>query len=170
VNINGGANTNCQSFGEINCSSGNTNGHENAPLLVPFTGGNSAHYNVTVPSGAGLSGNPSAGGSGINIFSDPNAIYGEFRRLILGYDTSGGGRGNIRGFPNWNLDMAITKDISWRERFGATISVQITNVLNHFQPADPTLTLDTPGTFGVVTAQSSTITSRQMEFGIRLHF
>jgi hypothetical protein len=66
--------------------------------------------------------------------------------------------------------MAITKDISWKERFGATISVQITNVLNHFQPADPTLTLDTPSTFGVVTAQSSTITSRQMEFGIRLHF
>ncbi|HYW48699.1 MAG TPA: carboxypeptidase-like regulatory domain-containing protein [Bryobacteraceae bacterium] len=168
VSISGGANTNCQSFGEINCSSGNTNGHENAPLVVPFTGGNSANYNVTVASGAGINGNATRGGSGINMFTDPNAIFGEFRRLVLGYDTSGGGNGNIRGFPTWNVDAQVTKDFSWRERVGATFSVQITNVLNHFQASNPTLSLDTPASFGVVTSQSNT--PRQMEFGIRLHF
>ena len=168
VSISGGANTNCQSFGEINCSSGNTNGHENAPLVVPFTGGNSANYNVTVASGAGVNGNASKGGSGINMFADPNAIYGEFRRLILGYDTSGGGNGNLRGFPTWNVDAQITKDFSFKERYGATFSVQITNVLNHFQPSNPTLNLDSPATFGVITNQSNT--PRQMEFGLRLHF
>jgi hypothetical protein len=168
VSISGGANTNCQSFGEINCSSGNTNGHENAPLLAPYTGGNSANYNVVVASGAGVSGNASRGGSGINIFSDPNAAYNNFRRLILGYDTSGGGRGVLRGFPTWNLDMQITKDVTFKERVGATLSIQITNVLNHFQQTDPTLSLDTPSSFGVVTAQANT--PRQMEFGIRVHF
>jgi len=168
VSINGGANTNCQSFGEINCSSGNTNGHENAPLVVPFTGGNSANYNVTVASGAGVNGNASKGGSGINMFADPNAIYGEFRRLILGYDTNGGGNGNLRGFPTFNLDAQITKDFSFKERYGATFSIQITNVLNHFQPSDPTLSLDSPATFGVITGQANT--ARQMEFGLRLHF
>jgi Carboxypeptidase regulatory-like domain len=168
VSISGGPNTNCQSFGEINCSSGNTNGHENAPLAVPFTGGNSANYNVVVASGAGVNGNATKGGSGINIFSSPSTIYGEFRRLVLGYDTNGGGNGNLRGFPTWNVDAQITKDFSWRERVGATISVQITNVLNHFQPSNPTLNLDSPASFGVVTGQSNT--PRQMEFGLRLHF
>ena len=170
VSISGGANTNCQSFGEINCSSGNTNGHENAPLVVPFTGGNSANYNVSVASGAGLNGNASKGGSGINMFSDPNAIFGEFRRLILGYDTSGGGNGNLRGFPTWNVDAQITKDFMVKERVGATFSIQITNVLNHFQPGNPTLSLDTPATFGVVTGAATGWNQRQMEFGLRLHF
>ena len=168
VSISGGPNTNCQSFGEINCSSGNTNGHENAPLMVPFTGGNSANYNVVVASGAGVNGNATKGGSGINIFSDPNTIYGEFRRLVLGYDTNGGGNGNLRGFPTWNVDAQITKDFNWKERVGATISIQITNVLNHFQPSNPTLNLDSPASFGVVTSQTGS--PRQMEFGLRLHF
>jgi hypothetical protein len=169
VSVSGGANTNCQSFGEINCSSGNTNGHENAPLAVPFTGGNSANYNVNVTSGpAGVNGNPGTGGSGMNIFSDPNAVYGEFRRLVLGYDTGGGGSGVLRGFPTWNVDMQITKDIRWKESLGAQFSFQITNVLNHFQPSNPTLNLDSPGSFGVITSQANT--PRQMEFGLRLHF
>jgi hypothetical protein len=169
VNISGGASTNCQSFGEINCSSGNTNGHENAPLAVPFTGGNSANYNVNVTNGpAGVNGNAGSGGSGINIFSDPNAIYNEFRRLVLGYDTNGGGNGVLRGFPTWNVDLQVTKDIRWKESLGAQFSFQITNVLNHFQPSNPTLNLDSPGGFGVVTGQANT--PRQMEFGLRLHF
>ena len=53
-----------------------------------------------VASGAGVNGNASKGGSGLNMFADPNAIYGEFRRLILGLDGSGGGAGVIRGFPH----------------------------------------------------------------------
>jgi hypothetical protein len=170
VSINGGANTNCQSFGEFNCSSGNTNGHENAPLLSPYTAGNSAHYNVSVPSGAGLNGNPSIGGSGINIFADPNATYSQFRRLILGYDTSGGGNGVLRGFPTWNVDLAIVKDIAWKERYGLTFNIQITNVLNHFQQGDPTLNIDSPGSWGVVTGPPTGWNQRQMEFGLRVYF
>jgi hypothetical protein len=168
VNVSGNGGTSCESFGEINCSSGNTNNHENAALVTAFTGGNQAHYNVTVASGAGISGNAATGGSGMNIFADPNTVYSEFRRIVLGFDTSGGGRGNIRGFGTWNVDMQITKDFSWRERVGATFSVQITNVLNHFQPSDPSLSLDSPGSFGVITSQANT--PRQMEFGLRLHF
>jgi hypothetical protein len=168
VQVSGGPNNNCQSFGEINCSSGNTNGHENAPLVAAFTGGNSANYNVVVNAGAGINGNAAKGGSGINIFADPNSVFGEFRRLVLGFDTNGGGNGVLRGFPTWNLDAQITKEINWRERVGATLSIQISNVLNHFQPSNPTLNLDSPATFGVVTGQSNN--PRQMEFGIRFHF
>jgi hypothetical protein len=165
VSIGTGSTQNAQSFGE---EYGNSNtALENAVLTVPYTGGNSAHDNV-VASGAGVNGNASKGGSGINMFSDPNAIYSEFRRLILGLDTSGGGAGVVRGFPTWNLDATASKEIRATERIGATLIFQFTNVLNHFQPSNPTLNIDSPQTWGVVTGQANT--PRQMEVGLRIHF
>jgi hypothetical protein len=166
--MNGSSSNSCEAFGEINCSSGNTNTHENAPMIGPFSGGNSAHYNVAVTGGAGLNGNAATGGSGINIFSDPNAVFNNFRRLILGFDTNGGGSGYLRGFPTWNVDMQITKEISVKEKIAAQFSVQISNVLNHFQPSTPSLNIDSAASFGVVTGQANN--PRQMEFGLRLKF
>src|SRR5207244_12824888 len=119
-----------------------------------------------VATGAGTSGNPSNGGSGINLFANPGAVYSGFRRLILGVDNHGGGAGVLRGFGTFNLDLAVTKDIRVREGIGATLSFQFINVLNHFQPAIPTLNIDSPGSVGVITGQSNT--PRQMEFGRRL--
>jgi hypothetical protein len=102
------------------------------------------------------------------MFSDPNAIYGEFRRLILGLDGSGGGAGVIRGFPTWNLDATASKDIRVNERFGATFIFQANNVLNHFQASNPSMNIDSPQTWGVITGQANT--PRQMQFGLRLRF
>ncbi|MBV8842871.1 MAG: carboxypeptidase regulatory-like domain-containing protein [Bryobacterales bacterium] len=182
VNVGTGSNSDAQAFGEI--YGNNNRAFENAVLTGPFTGGNSTHYNVTA-SGAGVNGNASKGGSGINLFADPNATYALFRRPILGYDTSGGGAGVIRGLPSWTLDTSISKDIVLNERFGATLLFQITNILNHFQPANPTLNIDSPQTWGVITDQSTVgalsgiggtaggvpaINPRQMEFGLRLRF
>src|SRR5262249_21010125 len=140
VNIGSGSNTDAQSFGEVY---GNSNtAYENAVLTTKFTGGNSAHYNVSVSSGCGLSGNAATGGSGIYLFADPVATCSQFRRLILGLDGSGGGAGIIRGFPTWNLDATVSKDIRFTERAGATLIIQFTNLLNHFQPANPTMNID----------------------------
>jgi hypothetical protein len=158
---------NAGAFGEIFSSSGRSDA-EGAVLAMPFTGGNSAHYNVTVASGAGLNGNPSRGGSGINMFADPNAIFAEFRRMVLGIDHSAGGTGVIRGFPTWNLDATASKEIRATERIGATLMFQFTNVLNHFQPANPSFSLDSPASFGVVTGAANT--PRQMQFGLRVRF
>jgi hypothetical protein len=166
VSIGTGTNQNAQSFGE---EYGNSNtAYENAVLIAPYTGGNSAHYNVNVASGAGVNGNASAGGSGINMFANPGAVYSGFRRLILGQDTSGGGAGVLRGFPTWNLDATLSKDVRVREGIGATLIFQFTNVLNHFQPSTPSLNIDSPQTWGVVTGQANS--PRQMEFGLRVHF
>jgi hypothetical protein len=171
VNVVTGSNSDAQSFGEVY---GNSNSaYENAVLTTKFTGGNSAHYNVVVPSGAGINGNPSRGGSGINMFADPNAIYAQFRRPILGLDTTDGGAGVIRGFPTWNLDVTVSKDIRATERIGATFIFQFSNVLNHFQPANPSMNIDSPQTWGVVTNQATSangLQARQMEFGLRLRF
>jgi hypothetical protein len=169
VSMSQGAGNNCQSFGEINCSSGTT--FENAMLAAKYTGGNSANYNVVVNgSSVGLNGNIANGGSGVNMFGNPAQIYSQFRRLTLGIDTNAGGAGVIRGMPTWNLDLTVAKDITITREgaLGVTLLFQFTNVLNHMQPANPSLSLDSPQNFGVISTQSNT--PRNLEFGLRIHF
>jgi hypothetical protein len=166
VSIGTGSTENAQSFGE---EYGNSNSaSENAVLIAPYTGGNSAHYNINVASGAGINGNASKGGSGINMFANPGATFAEFRPLILGLDTTAGGAGVLRGFPTWNVDATASKDFHIAEKVGATLILQANNVLNHFQPAAPSLDIDSPQTWGVISGQQNT--PRQMQFGLRIHF
>jgi hypothetical protein len=183
VNVGTGSNSDAQAFGEI--YGNNNRAYENAVLIAPYNGGNSLHHNVAGSGGVGVNGSPARGGSGLNIFGDPAATYALFRRPILGLDTTGGGAGVVRGFPSWSLDATLSKEIRASERFGATLIIQVTNVLNHFQPENPTLNIDSPQTWGVVTDQSTvgnlsgiggtargvpTVNPRQMEFGLRIHF
>jgi hypothetical protein len=172
-----------QSFGEI--YSGQSANYEEAAGAAPFTGGSPSagvyNYNgcnnggtVTCTSVAS-SGNPAKGGSGINLFNNPVTVASEFRPLVLGLDTGTGGAGVIRGFPFWNLDATLSKDVAiWKEgRVGATVIIQAVNLLNHFVPANPTTNVQSLSTFGVVTNQYTTgngIQSRWMEFGLRLRF
>src|SRR5690242_5561292 len=171
INVATGSNSDAQAFGEVYGNSNSAN--ENAVPTTPFKGGNSAHYNISVPTACGLNGNPSRGGSGINMFADPNAVCAGFRRPILGLDTTDGGAGIIRGFPTWNLDATVSKEIRATERIGATLLFQFSNVLNHFQPANPSMNIDSPQTWGVVTNQATSangLQARQLEFGLRIRF
>ncbi len=155
----------CQAFGEASSTAITTVAENAVGTGVPYTGGSSANYNVVGSGGIGTN-NP----TGVNMFSNPAAVYSEFRRCILGIDTSCGSYGNLRGLPTFNLDATALKDIGiWKEgRVGATLSFQITNVLNHMQPSTPGLSLNTLSTFGRITGQSNT--PRNMEFGLRIHF
>jgi hypothetical protein len=170
LSVSVGSPANCQSFGEGNC--GGETAQENAVLTSPYTQGNSLHENITSTSSVATSGNPAKGGSGLDYFSDPTAAYAEFRRLILGLDTTSGGAGILRGLPTWNLDMAISKDfkISFkgREGMGITFNAEFSNMLNHFQASNPSLNIDSPSSFGVISSQANS--PRQIEFGLRLHF
>jgi hypothetical protein len=164
VSYSEGACTGCQSFGEVgNTGSSDTSTASHAVFIGPYTGGTSVNRNIIPASGVG-SINP----TGLNLFADPNAVYNEFRRCILGYDTSCGGYGNLRSEPFWNMDAALSKDMKFGERIGATFSLTFTNVLNHFQPSTPSLSLTTPTTFGRIT--SAYFASRQMELGLKIHF
>src|SRR5581483_3900068 len=147
----------CQAFGESS-SSGISSLTEEAVAAAPYTGGTSAHYNVAGSSGIGTN-NP----TGVNQFANPAAVYSEFRPCVLGYDTSCGGYYNIRGMPWWNVDVGALKDIGiWKEgRVGATLSFQITNVLNHMVLNNPSFTsanlsLSNQANFGKITSQSNT--------------
>jgi len=154
---------NCQSFGEINCSSGATN--ENAVLIgsIPRL---STNYGVNATGTCGTSGNS----LGVNAFANPQAVCNSFRRLILGVDTNGGGTGRIYGFRRWNLDMSVTKDSQFTERFGATFYALFTNFLNHFQPADPVMDIDNPSSWGAITGAAQGYDPRQIELGVRLRW
>lgn len=187
-NYNGGT----ESFGELNPATGSTVGSgpypnannsaqvmDGAVLAAPFTGGNSANYNLSVAnssSGAGVNTNAANGGNNLNMFKNPSQVYNEFRPCILGFDTSCGGGGNIRGMPAWNLDATVSKDIGiWKEgRVGATLIFQFTNLLNHVQLYDPYLDISDPQDFGVMGTNNpnggQANTSRQMEFGLRVHW
>ncbi|HLJ45155.1 MAG TPA: carboxypeptidase regulatory-like domain-containing protein [Bryobacteraceae bacterium] len=164
---------NTQAFGELIVGQSSSN-YEEAAGNGPFTGGNSANYNVAIPTGsANPKGVASAGKQGINIFSDPVAVYNEFRNPVLGQDFNSGGAGAIRGFPYWNLDATVSKNFSIAERINATLSFQFVNVLNHFTPQDPTTNIATPSSFGVVTQQYTSPNgsiNRTMEFGLRIGF
>jgi len=179
-NLNGA----CESFGEMNCNTGSTNNSTNqyldgAVLAAPFTGGNSAHsvtVSETTASGAGVNSNGNNGGNGLNMFTNPAQVYNEFRPCILGYDTSCGGGGNIRGLPTWNMDATVSKDIGiWKEgRVGATLLFQFSNLLNHTQLGDPYLDISDPADFGVMGTNnpngSLANAPRSMTFGLRVHF
>lgn len=166
-----GSCTICQAFGES--APGSTTSWENGVLIGPYTGGNSTHYTTTAPGtkvGTNASAKNPAGQNTlfINMFQNPDAVYGEFRRLVLGVDTRANAAGILRGLPRWNMDMTIAKDIRATERFGLTFTTQMTNVLNHFQPSDPTLNLNTPSSFGVISSQA--YDSRNIEFGLRVRW
>jgi carboxypeptidase family protein len=171
------ANPNCQSaWGEVSCVTTLGTTGENAVLMSPYTAGNSARYGVTAPgagapsqcSSAGIAGNAPTG-TGINLFSNPGAVLCQFR-YALPTDTNSGGGGVIRNLPGWNIDMTVTKDLTFRERFGMMFIFQSTNVLNHVVLGAPNISLGNQRTFGVITATATSYNPRQMEFGLRFHF
>jgi hypothetical protein len=164
--------TNGEAFGEI--YSGQTANYEGGVAAAPFTGGNSYNYNVVKPAAsANPNGVATSGTTALNLFANPIAVFNEFRPPVLGLDTSTGGGFPIRGFGFWNLDATISKDFKATERIGATLTIQFVNMLNHFVPADPSTSLASPSSWGVVTGQYTTpngAQARWMEFGLRLRF
>lgn len=162
----------CQGFGEMGNVSSSGSAFESALPIGPFT--NHPRAYVGVPGSTATVNGVAIGvgtnnSSQVNYFADPASIVGQFRRCVLGIDTSCGGVGNLRGLNRWNVDATFGKDIKFTERVGATFTMQLTNVFNHFQPSDPaSLTLTTPQNFGRIT--SAVYAARQMEIGLRIHF
>jgi hypothetical protein len=151
---------------------------ENAVFTGAYTGGTSANglNGLTTQVGGGAIGGSFNGPNGpnslnINMFSNPGAVYNEFRPAILGLDNLDGGAGIVRGMPYWNMDFSLRKTVQIYERVGAEFQLVVTNFFNHTQYSDPAgsnLFLAAPQSFGVSTGQGNT--PRQFEFGFRLRF
>jgi hypothetical protein len=170
----------CQAFGEVASGSSSFSAvNQDAVGTGTWNTGFSRINGVTTASTATINGingatttvavgstNP----TGMGAFANPGQVWTQLRPCILGYDTSCGGYYNLTGLLTWNLDATFAKDFSFLKdnRVGGTLIFQITNVVNHFQPSGPSLTISSPATFGRITGQANT--PRNMEFGLRLHF
>src|SRR5262249_49296139 len=137
----------------------------------------SAHYGVhgNSTTGVGVSTKDF-----INMFADPSAVWSQFRPPLVGFDNQTGGAGILRGFPAWNLDMSVVKEIRVTERVNTKLIATFTNVLNQSILNDPNgatgpggssspaLNIARKSQFGVIFGQANF--QRQMEFGVRIGF
>ncbi len=128
----------------------------------------------------GVNGAAANGGTGVNLFSNPSAVYNNFRPNLVGIDGSCGGGGQLRGQPRWNLDLGLTKDTHFTERIGMQIYAQAFNVFNHMMWGDPSVNLQNPAGFGVLSGQYNALGlggngatgeyTRIIQLGVRIHF
>ena len=137
--------------------------------------GNDVHSNITGSNGIGTSSNPANGGAGKNLFGNPEEAFKDFRRVLISQDTRSG-RGQLRGFSRWQLDLSLGKQTKITERVSFALTFDFFNVFNHVNFADPTLNLANPATFGVVTQQlvigagNSFYRPRVIQVGGRIQF
>jgi hypothetical protein len=124
--------------------------------------------------GVGIAGNPAIGGSGLNLFADPEAAFKSFRRILISQDGRQGRANHFRGPGFWNLDFRVGKQTRITERVRVEFSFDFFNVFNHVNLATPSLSLNSPANFGVFTTQvvppNRTEGSRWIQFGSRISF
>ena len=71
------------------------------------------------------------------------------------------GRNALRGFPSWQIDLALQRRFRLTERLGLQFRTEFFNVLNHPNFADPNNQLSIPSTFG----QSTQMLGRSLGSG-----
>ena len=164
-----------ETLGQGNPNSGSLG--VNAVLISPYTGGASVHGNVVGANGTGSNNDPTTGGTGLNLFSNPDKVFNQFRPFILGVDgPNGGGAGPLRGQSRWNLDLTVSKELKFTERFNARFIATFSNIMNHPWFTDPYLDLFDQADFGSIyngvspTGNIQINSPRQIEFGLRIGF
>jgi len=136
------------------------------PTVSPGTLGGGAHFGVT---------GQNFGSSGTtNIFSNPDAAAADFRYPLIGVDGRDGSGHPLRGLGLWNLDSRLGKTTSFHERYKVEISADFFNIFNHVNFFDPSLNINSPATFGVISSElipaNRTQGSRWIELGLRVSF
>ena len=144
------------------------------PLSAPDRLRPGLNQNVVGSNNVGTNGDHANGGAGINLFSDPEAAFNNFRRILISQDGRSGRSNPVRGFPVWNLDLSLAKTTHLSEQIAARLSLDFFNVFNHPLFANPTLDLTNSRSFGVITQQTIPTrresASRWVQFGLRVEF
>ena len=135
--------------------------------LATITDASGVHAGVAGSNGIGTTGNPARGGSGLNLFGNPAAVFADFRPILLSVDGRNG-LNTLRGLSHWDLDVSISKKTAITERVSTVFTCDLINALNHVEFVDPTLALQTPTNFGVITTQFGT--PRAIQLGLRVEF
>ena len=117
--------------------------------------------------GIGSGADPAAGGTGLNRFADPEAMFKNFRPIRLAADGRGG-RGDLRGYVSWNLDLGAGKMTRLSEKVQFGLTFEFMNVLNQMIFGGPSLDLNDPAQFGVLGWQMNS--PRRIQLGARLEW
>ncbi len=149
---------------------------ESVPAIGPLDTGGGVHSGVAGSNGVGVTGNSATGGSGLNLFADPAAVFNKFRPFLISQDRRTN-RGQIRGLGFWNLDLSVGKATSITETVNLTFAADFFNIFNHPVFTDPSLSILTPASFGVISSQLTGNPARgdfagprRIQFGLRLEF
>ncbi|HVB55264.1 MAG TPA: carboxypeptidase-like regulatory domain-containing protein [Candidatus Acidoferrales bacterium] len=142
--------------------------------VAPGSFGNELHSGVNGSGGIGTSGNAATGGSGLNIFSNPQSVYSSLRPVSLSTDGRDGRANPFRGFPFWDVDTSVGKKIALTETSNFIISADFFNLFNNVNFSDPSLGVTSPQNFGVVTSELVPANrqegSRWIMLGLRFEF
>ncbi len=136
-------------------------------IPIQAVGDGGVYGGVAGSGGIGTTGNPATGGSGLNLFADPAAVFRSFRPVQLSADGRSG-RNTLRGLNHWNLDLSLGKKTSITERISAVLTADFINVLNRVEFVDPALSLQSAASFGVLTTQYGT--PRAVQISLRVEF
>ncbi|HZS56757.1 MAG TPA: carboxypeptidase-like regulatory domain-containing protein [Bryobacteraceae bacterium] len=115
----------------------------------------------------GTSGNPATGGSGLNLFGNPAAVFNSCSRPLLSVN----GQipfDELRALPRWNVDFSAIKQVRITERQSFEFSAQFLNLFNVVNFNNPSLNLNSPTNFGVFTSQANN--PRRVLLGLRYLF
>jgi carboxypeptidase family protein len=123
------------------------------PLVDPGSFGHSAASGVTGSNNIGTNANPGTGGSGLDVFPNPEQVFNSFRRVNIGSDGRSGRANPLYGMPRWNLDASVGKTTTIMERVRFRIGFDFFNILNKVDFSNPNLDLTNPRGFGVITSQ-----------------
>jgi Carboxypeptidase regulatory-like domain len=119
-------------------------------------------------------GQPKSTGTGFNLFGDPGAVASKFREVNISTDGRDGTGNPFRGLGLWNMDARLGKETKIRERYKIEFSADFFNLFNHVNFAQPSLNVNSPANFGVISSElipaNRTQGSRWIELGLRVSF
>jgi len=155
----------------------------NSLNAIPTVGigslGAGVHGSVCSSGGFGSAGNGpnctgAPQGTGLNLFANPGAVAADFQPVNIATDGRDGTGNPIRGMGLWNLDARLGKTTSFHERYKVEFSADFFNIFNHVNFFQPSMNLQNPATFGVISQElipaDRTQGSRWIELGLRVSF
>ena len=138
-----------------------------AYCTADLMGSEGLHSGVVGSNGVGTTGNVATGGSGLNLFANPSAILASCSRPLLS-STTQIAFDQLRALPRWNVDFSLLKRFAITERQRVEVSAEFLNLFNVVNFTNPSLNLNSPTNFGVLTSQANN--PRRILLGLKYSF
>ena len=74
---------------------------------------------------------------------------------------------DLRGPSTFNMDFSVFKGFKWREKLTAQIRAEAFNGFNHPTWGNPGLTVNQPGTFGIINNANG---NRTMQLALKVNY